>query len=252
MITQGLFIQNSALSFAAYYGYFYYHLGYLVWMLPAIILTVIAQSQVKSNYNKYSRIANARGITGEAAARMVLHAHGIVNVRIERVSGSLTDHYSPTENVIRLSEGVFSSASIASVCIAAHEAGHAVQHAEGYLPNKIRSSIIPAANISSKLAVPIIFIGLLLPTGISDTIMKLGIAAYALAVLVYLVTLPVEFDASRRALATIQSNYMLESYEYDGAKKVLTAAAMTYVASALSALLSFLRLLLMVTGRRRD
>ncbi len=217
-------------------------------MLPAIILSVWAQYKVKSAYNKYSKIPNSRGLTGESAARAVLSAHGIANVKIEHISGSLTDHFSPSENIIRLSDGVYGHASIAAVCIAAHEAGHAVQHAEGYVPNKIRSSIIPVASITSKLSTPLILAGFFL----SDTLIWVGIALYSLAVLVYLVTLPVEFDASRRALATIKSTYMLDEQEYSGAKKVLTAAAMTYVASALTALIQFLRLLLIVSGRRRD
>ncbi|MBQ3692472.1 MAG: zinc metallopeptidase [Clostridia bacterium] len=226
----------------------YYDLTYLIFMLPAIILSMWAQFKVKSSYNKYSKIPNSRGMTGETAARAVLGCHGITNVRIEHVAGSLTDHFSPKENIIRLSDGVYSQVSIAAVCIAAHEAGHAVQHAEGYVPNKIRSSIIPVASITSKLSMPILIAGFLF----SDTLIRVGIIAYSLAVLVYLVTLPVEFDASRRALSAIKSNYMLDENEYKGAKSVLTAAAMTYVASALSALIQFLRLVLIANGRRRD
>ncbi len=251
MLIQSAVIQNAAMLFVRYYGYFYYQLNYLLWMIPAIILTIIAQSKVKAAYAKYSRIPNSHGMTGEMAARAVLQAHGITDVRIEPIAGKMTDHYSPNEKVIRLSEGVISTASIAAVGIAAHEAGHAVQHAEGYVPNKIRSSLIPVANISSRLATPLILIGFLLPVGISGTVTMIGVIAYAVAVLVYLVTLPVEFDASRRALATIKSGYMLEQSEYDGAKSVLTAAAMTYVASALTALLSFLRLLLIAMSRSR-
>ncbi len=226
----------------------YNDLTYLIFMLPAIILAMWAQFKVKSAYKKYSKIPNSRGLTGEAAARAVLSAHGISNVKIEPVKGSLTDHFSPKENIIRLSEGVFSQNSIAAVCIAAHEAGHAVQHAEGYTPNKIRTSIIPAANITSKLSMPLILAGFIF----SDVLVWVGIIAYSLAVLVYLVTLPVEFDASRRALATIKSSYLLDESEYKGAKSVLTAAAMTYVASALTAILQFLRLVLIATGRRRN
>lgn len=246
MMLQSVAVQNLSAMFISYHGYFYYQLSYLVYMLPAIILTLIAQCWVKSSYSKYSSIRNTRGITGEMAARMVLNAHGISNVRIESIKGKMTDHYSPKENVIRLSEGVYSSATIAAVSIAAHEAGHAVQHAEGYMPNKIRSSVIPVANISSKMAVPVILIGIIF----SDKLAILGIVLYSLAILVYLVTLPVEFDASRRALATIRSSYMLETSEYAGARTMLTAAAMTYVASALGALLNFLRLLLIVLGNR--
>ena len=216
-------------------------------MLPAILLSMWAQFKVKSSYNKYSQIANSRGMTGEDAARAVMSANDIVGVKIEHINGTMTDHFSPTENVIRLSDGVHRQTSIAAVCIAAHEAGHAVQHAQGYLPNKIRSGVIPVANITSKLSMPLIIAGFLL----SDTLIWVGIIAYSLAVLVYLVTLPVEFDASRRALNTIKSTGMLSESEYKGARSVLTAAAMTYVASALTALVQFLRLLLIVSGRRR-
>ena len=225
----------------------YYDLSYLLFMLPAILLSMWAQFKVKSSYNKYSQIANSRGMTGEDAARAVMSANDVIGVKIEHISGTMTDHFSPTENVIRLSDGVHRQTSIAAVCIAAHEAGHAVQHAQGYLPNKIRSGVIPVANITSKLSMPLIIAGFLL----SDTLIWVGIIAYSLAVLVYLVTLPVEFDASRRALNTIKSTGMLSESEYKGARSVLTAAAMTYVASALTALVQFLRLLLIVSGRRR-
>ncbi len=229
----------------------YYDISYLIFMLPAIILSMWAQFKVKSAYNQYSKIPNSRGLTGEAAARAVLSAHGITNVKIEHIKGIMTDHFSPTENIIRLSDGVFSQNSIVAVCIAAHEAGHAVQHAEGYVPNKIRSSVIPVANISSKLAIPIILLGFIIQSSASDILIWTGIIAYSLAVLVYLVTLPVEFDASKRALQTIQGTRMLDENEYKGAKKVLSAAAMTYVASALTALIQFLRLVSAVTGRKR-
>lgn len=226
----------------------YNDLSYLIFMLPAIALAAWAQFKVKSAYSKFSKVANSRGMTGEDAARAVLSANGVANVKIEHIRGTMTDHFSPTENIIRLSDGVYRERSVAAVCIAAHEAGHAVQHAEGYVPNKIRSGIIPVANITSKLSMPLIIAGFLL----SETLIWVGIAAYALAVLVYLVTLPVEFDASRRALATIKRTGMLDENEYKGAKSVLTAAAMTYVASALTALVQFLRLLLMVNARRRN
>lgn len=251
-----MFFQSSFFAFLRYYGYYGYGYGYytlmnLIYLLPAILLALAAQAMVKSNYKKYSQIVNIRGVTGEAAARAVLSAHGITDVRIEHTSGFLSDHYSPTEKIIRLSDGVFGKASIAAVGIAAHEAGHAVQHAEGYVPNKIRSSVIPVANIGSRFAVPLILIGAFLPAEFSSTVTWLGIIAYSLAVLVYLVTLPVEFNASRRALATIKETNLLQSDEYSGAKKVLTAAAMTYVASAISALVQFLRLLLIARGRSR-
>ncbi len=233
-----------------YYSYGYGYLSYLVFMLPAILLAVIAQIMVKSAYSKYSKISNSRGITGCDAAMRVLSAHGIRNVRIEPVSGVMTDHFSPNENVIRLSEGVYGRASVAAVCIAAHEAGHAVQHAEGYVPNKIRSALIPVSRVTSNLALPLILIGMLFQSAAFDFLLILGIVFYSFAVLVYLVTLPVEFDASRRALATIKSTDMLDNSEYSGARKVLTAAALTYVASALSALLNLLRYVLIAMGRR--
>lgn len=226
----------------------YYDLSYLIFMLPAILLSLWAQYKVKSAYSKYSQVANSRNMTGEDAARAVLSANGVTSVKIEHVKGTMTDHFSPTENVIRLSDGVHRNASVAAVCIAAHEAGHAVQHAQGYLPNKIRTGVIPVANITSKLAVPMIIAGFFL----SDVLINVGIIAYSLAVLVYLVTLPVEFNASHRALETIKRTGMLSESEYAGAKKVLTAAAMTYVASALTALIEFLRLLLIVSSRRRS
>ncbi len=229
----------------------YYDLSYLIFMLPAILLSLWAQFKVKSAYNKYSKIPNTRGLTGEAAARAVLSAHGVTDVKIEHIRGTMTDHFSPRENIIRLSDGVYAQNSVAAVCIAAHEAGHAVQHAEGYVPNKIRSSLIPVANISSKLAIPIIIVGCLITSAASTAVIWTGIIAYSLAVLVYLVTLPVEFDASRRALQTIRDTRMLDESEYSGAKKVLTAAAMTYVASALTALIQFLRLVMILTGRRK-
>ncbi len=229
----------------------YYDLSYLIFMLPAILLSLWAQFKVKSAYNKYSKIPNTRGLTGEAAARAVLSAHGVTDVKIEHIRGTMTDHFSPRENIIRLSDGVYAQNSVAAVCISAHEAGHAVQHAEGYVPNKIRSSLIPVANISSKLAIPIIIVGCFITSAASTAVIWTGIIAYSLAVLVYLVTLPVEFDASRRALQTIRDTRMLDESEYSGARKVLTAAAMTYVASALTALIQFLRLVMILTGRRK-
>ncbi len=232
-----------------YYGYGYGYISYLIFMLPAILLSVIAQIMVKSSYSKYSKIENSRRLTGYDAAQRVLSAHGIRNVRIEAVSGTMTDHYSPNENVIRLSEGVYGRASIAAVCIAAHEAGHAVQHAEGYMPNKIRSALIPVSRVTSNLAFPLILIGLIFQSEMFSFLLIIGIVLYSFAVLVYIVTLPVEFDASRRALAAIKSTDMLDSREYGGAKKVLTAAALTYVASALSALLTLLRYILIAMSR---
>ncbi len=226
----------------------YIDLSYLIFMLPAILLSMWAQFSVRSAYSKYSKIANSRGLTGEDAARAVLTANNVSGVKFEHINGTMTDHFSPTENTIRLSDGVQTNRSVAAVCIAAHEAGHAVQHAEGYVPNKIRSGVIPVANITSRLSMPMIILGFL----ISDSLVWLGIIAYSIAVLVYIVTLPVEFDASRRALKTIKQTGILSEEEFKGAKKVLTAAAMTYVASALTALVQFLRLLLIVSGRRRN
>ncbi|MGN0460324.1 MAG: zinc metallopeptidase [Ruminococcus sp.] len=222
---------------------------YIVFMLPCFILSMICQIKVKSNFSKYSNVRNMRGMTGAQAAQYVLNQYGVTGVRIEPTSGSLTDHFDPRTNVIRLSESVYNVASVAAVGVACHEAGHAVQHATGYVPNKIRSAVVPAARIGSNVGWILFLVGLFLPSQYSF-ILWLGIIFFSLSVLFTVVTLPVEFDASRRALKCIRETNLLTTEEYEGTKKVLQAAAMTYVAAAATALLQLLRLILI--ANRRD
>lgn len=230
------------------YGYYYgFDYTYFVFILPALIIALIAQIAVKSAYSKYSKVRNSRGLTGAAAAEAVLRANGVTGVTIEHVSGNLTDHFDPRSNVIRLSDGVFNSNSVAAVGIAAHEAGHAVQYASDYTPIKLRNFIIPVTQFGSTMALPLFLIGFLFNFGF---LMYLGIAFYSLALLFQLVTLPVEFNASRRAMNAINTMYFNDD-EVKGARKVLTAAAMTYVAAMLTSLAQLLRLLVLAGGRRR-
>lgn len=230
--------------------YFYgYDLTYFLFMIPCLILSLYCSAKVNSTFNKYSKVTNRRGVTGAQAAYQVLAANGVTGVRIEQVSGHLSDHFDPRTNTIRLSESVYNSTSVAAVGVAAHEAGHAVQHAQGYTPNKIRSAIVPVANIGSKLSWILILIGFLLPVQF-NFVVTLGIIFFSLSVLFTLVTLPVEFNASSRALDTIQSTGLLYDDEYKGAKKTLSAAAMTYVAAAATAVAQLLRLVLLANRRR--
>lgn len=232
-------------------GYFsyltYYNWSYLIFMLPCIILTLVVQASMNSTFKKYSAIRNSRNLTGAQAAERVLMQNGVTGVRIEPVKGSFTDHFDPRTNVIRLSEPVYNSNSIAAVGVACHEAGHAVQHAQGYLPNKIRSIILPAANIGSKLSWIFIIAGLV--SSVLQPLLYVGIILFSAAVLFTIATLPVEFNASSRALKCIKETGMLSDTEYTGAKRTLQAAAMTYVASAATAVAQLLRLL-MIANRR--
>ena len=233
-----------------YFSYLYYYdWSYLIFMLPLIIFTLVIQGIMNSTFRKYSAIRNSRGITGAQAAERVLMQNGVTGVRIEPVQGSFTDHFDPRSNVIRLSEPVYNSNSIAAVGVACHEAGHAVQHAQGYLPNKIRSVILPAANIGSKLSWIFIIAGLI--TSALQPLLYVGIILFSAAVLFTLATLPVEFNASSRALKCIKETAMLSESEYTGAKRTLQAAAMTYVASAATAVAQLLRLIL-TAGRRNN
>ncbi len=233
-----------------YFSYLYYYdWSYLIFMLPLIIFTLVIQGIMNSTFRKYSAIRNSRGITGAQAAERVLMQNGVTGVRIEPVQGSFTDHFDPRSNVIRLSEPVYNSNSIAAVGVACHEAGHAVQHAQGYLPNKIRSVILPAANIGSKLSWIFIIAGLI--TSALQPLLYVGIILFSAAVLFTLATLPVEFNASSRALKCIKETAMLSESEYTGAKRTLQAAAMTYVASAATAVAQLLRLIL-IAGRRNN
>ncbi len=230
------------------FGWFYFDWTVLI-VLPALIISVWAQIKVKSTFDKYSKIPTKRGITGADAARRVLNENGLYDVKIEHIRGELTDHYDPRANVIRLSDAVYSSTSAAAVGVACHEAGHAVQHAKHYFPIKVRMTIIPLTRFGSMLAMPLFFIGLLLAT---DALLVAGILLYSTVTLFQLVTLPVEFNASARALQAIKSSGMLDPKEYESSKKVLTAAAMTYVAALATSLLTLLRLLVLAGGRRRD
>lgn len=230
-------------------GYLYFDYTYLIFILPCLILSIICSANVNSTFKKYSQVRNTRNLTGAQAAQSVLMSHGVTGVTIEPVAGNLTDHFDPRTNTIRLSESVYNSTSVAAVGVAAHEAGHAVQHAQGYVPNKIRSVVVPVANFGSKLSWILIFIGLLLPVEFS-VVVYIGIFLFSFSVLFTLITLPVEFNASKRALQTIESTNMLNGEEYRGAKKTLSAAAMTYVAAAATSVASLLRLILIARRRR--
>jgi Zn-dependent membrane protease YugP len=220
---------------------------YILLVLPAIVLSLIAQGLVKSTFSKYSKM-NCN-LTGAEAAKRVLEANGVYDVQIEQVSGNLTDHYDPKTNVIRLSDSVYNTRSVAAVGVACHEAGHAVQYANSYLPIKLRSVIFPLANIGSQLSIPLIVLGMVFSFPI---LIDIGIIVFAAAVVFHLVTLPVEFNASRRAITAIKDyNVLLDDSEIAGARKVLTAAALTYVASFLLSLMQFLRLLAITDRRRR-
>lgn len=227
--------------------YYFYDATYILVVIGAII-SIIASMNVKSTFARYSRGGNNRtDITGAEAAQEILRAAGITDVRIERVRGNLTDHYSPKEGVLRLSDSVYDSRTIAAVGVAAHECGHAMQYNEDYFPIKIRSAVIPLANIGSSLSWPIIVLGLIFgATGL----MQIGVLLFSLVVIFQLLTLPVEFDASARALRTLRDRNMLSGHALSGARKVLTAAALTYVAALVTSILQLLRLVLIT--RRND
>ena len=231
------------------YGLYYFDYSYFLFMLPALILSLYAQIKVSSTFAKYSKIKNSNGLTGSEAAYKVLAQNGVTNVAVEHISGSLNDHFDPQTNIIRLSDSVYSSNSVAAVGVAAHEAGHAVQYANNYAPMKFRRVLVPITNIGSTLSIPLIFIGLLLPIQY-DFIVNIGIALFSFAVLFQLVTLPVEFDASRRAITTLEQSGTLYDEELIGAKKVLSAAAMTYLAATFAAVMSLFRLILIAGNRR--
>lgn len=229
-------------------GYKGVDLWYLVLVLPAFIITLVAQAKVKSTFNKYNQYRTARGMTGADAARQVLDANNLQFVRVEHIQGELTDHFDPQDNVIRLSDSTYSSASIAAAGVAAHEAGHACQHAEDYAPIRFRTAIVPVCNIGAKISWPALILGYLLSF---RPLVFIGIVLFSLSVLFQLVTLPVEFNASKRALTALQGGGMMSDEELGGAKKVLSAAAMTYVAALAMSVASLLRLIL-IFGRRRN
>ena len=229
-------------------GYYYYDIYYIILVLPMVIFSLIASVKVKSTFNKYSGVRSIRGLTGAQAASEVLRFYGINDVKIEHVSGELTDHYDPKANVIRLSDKVYNSTSVASIGVACHEAGHAAQYAQGYVPVKLRSVIYPACSIGSKIGIPIAILGLIFSF---DFLITIGIAFFGLAVFFQIVTLPVEFNASRRAVKVIDEMGILQTEELRGTKKVLTAAALTYVASLAVSVANLLRLILLANRRRR-
>ena len=228
--------------------FLYYDQYYLLLVVPMLILSLVAQIMVKSSFAKQSKVLSARGLTGEQAAARVLYHYGITDVRIERSpSGTLSDHYDPRSNVIRLSDGVYGSTSVAAIGIACHEAGHAAQHAQGYVPIKIRNAILPVCNIGSKLGLPLAILGYFLGF---EPLVSVGLLLYALIAVFQFATLPVEFNASKRAIAVIEDTNMLGVEEIGGAKKVLTAAAMTYVTALLVSLANLLRFVIRFSSRR--
>lgn len=230
-----------------YYGY-YFDWTYILVMIGAVI-SAIASSKVKTTYATYGKVRSHSGMTATEAARMILDNAGLRHVRIERIAGDLTDHYSPKELILRLSDTTINSTSIAAIGVAAHECGHAIQHAKHYAPLTVRNAIVPVVNLGSKLSWPMILLGLVFGfTGFLD----LGILLFSLSLVFQLITLPVEFNASSRALQILDDSNMLYDDELKGAKKVLSAAAMTYVAAAIATLLSLLRLIILFGGRRRD
>ncbi len=214
--------------------------GYIMFVLPALLLTLWAQANVSGTYSKFSKVYSRRGITAAEAARSILDRNGLQHVAIGRTGGKLTDHFNPKTNVVNLSDTTYSSTSVAAIGVAAHEVGHAIQYAQGYTPIRIRNSIVPVVNIASQAAIPLFIIGLLFNSGV---MMDVGIWFFTVAVAFQFVTLPVEFNASRRAIAILDNDYILEEEEVQGAKKVLRAAAMTYVAAAAMAVAQLLRLL---------
>lgn len=218
-------------------------------VIPGLIISVWAQIKVSSTFKKYSNLRTRRGLTGYEAARRILDANGLYHVSIEQVGGNLSDHYDPRKNVIRLSQSVYSSSSPAAIGVAAHEAGHAIQYAKHYAPIKLRAGMVSVTQISSMLAIPLFFIGLIMA---NDILMVGGIVLYAAIAFFQLVTLPVEFNASSRALKVLSGMHILEGDELDASRKVLTAAALTYVAALLTSLLTLLRLIILAGGRRRD
>lgn len=227
---------------------YYFDWTYILVIIGAVI-GLIASARVKTTYSKYGKVRSQSGMTAMEAARVILDNAGLRHIRIERVAGDLTDHYSPKEEVLRLSDTTINSTSIAAIGVAAHECGHAIQHAESYAPLKIRNSVVPAVNLGNTLSIPLILLGVFL--SISGMI-NIGIILFSFTLLFQLITLPVEFNASSRAVAILEGSQMLYEGELKGAKKVLSAAAMTYVAAAIASLLSLIRLVILFGGRSDD
>lgn len=234
------------------YSYYYGIDPTYILVLIGAVICMIASARVKSTYNKYSRYRSASGMTGAEAAQRILNTAGIYDVTIQHVSGNLTDHYNPANKTLNLSDSVYGSTSVAAVGVAAHECGHAIQHQKNYVPLTLRAAIVPVANLGSTLAWPLILIGLLFSRNTGGLFIDLGIICFSFAVIFQLVTLPVEFNASRRALRILGEQGILSESELPYTRKVLQAAALTYVASAASAILQLLRLILLFGGRDRD
>lgn len=232
-------------------GYYYWDPTYILVVIGAVIC-MIASARVKGTFNKYSQLRSMSGMNGAQVAQRVLQAAGIYDVQVRHVSGSMTDHYDPRTKTVNLSDPVYNATSVAALGVAAHECGHAIQHAKSYAPLSIRSALVPIANFGSMLAWPVILIGLLFNTRSSGLIIDIGILLFSAAVLFQLVTLPVEFDASRRALVMLRTQGILSDDELKYTRKVLKSAALTYVASAAAAILQLLRIILITNGRRRD
>lgn len=241
---------NGLYSYGGYYGYGFDWTYILI--LIAAAISMICSARVKSTYNKYAKVLASSGYTGAEVAMAILKKNGLYDVEVKRIGGSLTDHYNPATKTVNLSEVVYDSRSVAAIGVAAHECGHVMQHSEGYFPIQIRSSLVPLANFGSKAGVPIIIAGLIFS---AHPLISIGIIVFSLSVAFQLVTLPVEFDASRRALATIsEMGIVNDGAELNGARQVLKSAALTYVAAAASAILSLVRLIILFGGRgkRRD
>lgn len=236
-----------------YFGNYYYGFDptYIL-IIIGMVLSLLAQSKVKNTFSKYSRVGSKTGVTGAEAAEKILRSEGLYDVTIERVSGNLTDHYDPTAKVLRLSDSTYASTSVAAIGVAAHECGHAIQHSEEYAPLVIRNKFVPVANFGSKISWPLILIGLIFSGGSSSLLITAGIIAFAAAVAFHVITLPVEYDASNRALKVLESKGILENSEVKSAGKVLNAAALTYLAAAATAILQLLRLIILFGGRNRD
>lgn len=231
---------------------YYYYDSSIIFLIPAIIFTMYAQAKVKGNFNRYSKVRNMRNMTGAEAARRVLDANGLYDITIQPVGGSLSDHYDPSKKVVRLSQTVYNVNSIAAVSVACHEVGHAIQHAEGYMPLNLRSAIVPVVNFASKLSWPLIFIGILLlgnGSYLGDTLFTVGVILFVAVILFHAVTLPVEFNASSRALKQMDSLGIVTEEERSGAKKVLNAAAMTYVAALATAIANLIRIIAIRNNR---
>lgn len=229
---------------------FFYDYYWLV-LIP-VIVAMLASANVNSTYKKYERVRNSRGLTGEMAARKILDANGLYNVRIEHISGSLSDHFDPRSNVVRLSDSTYASSSVAAVGVAAHEVGHAIQYAKGYTPMKIRSAVIPLTNIGSSLSYPLVILGLVFHSALGDFLINAGIILFLAVVVFQFATLFVEFNASSRAMKTLENDHILEGNELSMSRKVLTAAALTYVAALFTAIVNLLRLLLIAGRRNRN